>query len=535
MDNIQIDLSDNSNQQKIDLEFLNNSNDIKIIKDTYTSNNNLSSMNDSNKISSENPIDIKPNNTISSYFEPKEKIVPTDGLDLLIDQKKKKDIDNNSHNSNNLLNNIGNNNNNNNNINLNSDFSNLDSGEIKIEDIGLGQDLLNNDKKDSLSGSFDLLKNLNLDDNKNSKDNISEIKLDNIVNDNILGNNSNEANKNNNSNIFGGNNETKNENKNDNFFFSNYTTSAPEVPKKSFDQIQREKQDILFKLERLYKRGLPMTKRFSMESSLDEMQSEFDKLKSQRDIDNSLKFQRKMLMAFVTGVEFLNNKFDPFDVKLDGWSESMHESVNDYDEVFEELHEKYKGKAQVAPELKLMMMVGGSAFMFHLTNTMFKSQLPGMGDIMKQNPELMKQFASAAANTMGENNPGFGNFMGDMINDKFKKQPSMSQPSMDRSPPASSSMNMGPSMASNSMNTQNVNQRQDMRGPANLDNILNQLNAKDSTLREAERFENFSTASESDILNSNNIRSVNIGSQETKERRRKKKEARNEGGLTLDI
>ena len=78
----------------------------------------------------------------------------------------------------------------------------------------------------------------------------------------------------------------------------------------------------------------------------------------------------------------------------------MHESVNDYDEVFEELHEKYKGKAQVAPELKLMMMVGGSAFMFHLTNTMFKSQLPGMGDIMKQNPELMKQFASAAMKSM---------------------------------------------------------------------------------------------------------------------------------------
>ena len=54
----------------------------------------------------------------------------------------------------------------------------------------------------------------------------------------------------------------------------------------------------------------------------------------------------------------------------------------------------------MAPELKLLFMVGGSAFMFHLTNTMFKSQLPGMGDIMKQNPELMKQFASAAMNSM---------------------------------------------------------------------------------------------------------------------------------------
>ena len=55
----------------------------------------------------------------------------------------------------------------------------------------------------------------------------------------------------------------------------------------------------------------------------------------------------------------------------------------------------------MAPELKLLFMAGGSAFMFHLTNTMFKSSMPGMGDIMRQNPELMKQFASAAMNSMG--------------------------------------------------------------------------------------------------------------------------------------
>ena len=50
-----------------------------------------------------------------------------------------------------------------------------------------------------------------------------------------------------------------------------------------------------------------------------------------------------------------------------------------------------------------MLMVGGSAFMFHLSNTMFKSSLPGMGDIMKQNPELMKQFAKAAMSSMSSN------------------------------------------------------------------------------------------------------------------------------------
>jgi len=40
--------------------------------------------------------------------------------------------------------------------------------------------------------------------------------------------------------------------------------------------------------------------------------------------------------------------------------------------------------------------------MFHLQNTMFKSSLPGMDDILKQNPDLMKQFASAAVGSMNE-------------------------------------------------------------------------------------------------------------------------------------
>ena len=50
-----------------------------------------------------------------------------------------------------------------------------------------------------------------------------------------------------------------------------------------------------------------------------------------------------------------------------------------------------------------------------MTNTMFKSSLPGMDDIMKQNPELMQQFTQAAVNSMGDNNPGFGNFMNNFM------------------------------------------------------------------------------------------------------------------------
>ena len=52
---------------------------------------------------------------------------------------------------------------------------------------------------------------------------------------------------------------------------------------------------------------------------------------------------------------------------------SVHENLDDYDDVFEELHEKYKSKASL-PELRLILMLGGSGFMFHLTQTLLRVQ-----------------------------------------------------------------------------------------------------------------------------------------------------------------
>ena len=62
-----------------------------------------------------------------------------------------------------------------------------------------------------------------------------------------------------------------------------------------------------------------------------------------------------MLMAAITGLEFLNNKFDPFDLRLDGWSEQVNENIDDYDEIFAELHEKYKSKSNNGTRVKTII------------------------------------------------------------------------------------------------------------------------------------------------------------------------------------
>jgi hypothetical protein len=205
-------------------------------------------------------------------------------------------------------------------------------------------------------------------------------------------------------------------------------TSQPKLTK---DELLREKFKFLRKLEALEKKGVELTKKYNMESDLAEMQGEYEMIMEEKTKQNSVKFQGNMMMAVINGIEFLNNRFDPFDIKIDGWGEQINENINDYDDVFGELYEKYKSKATLAPELKLMFQLGGSAMMVHMTNTMFKSAMPGMDDIMRQNPDLMRQFQSAAVNSMAGTNPGFSGFMGGLMNPTG--EPSVPQ---GRGPPA---------------------------------------------------------------------------------------------------
>ena len=176
-------------------------------------------------------------------------------------------------------------------------------------------------------------------------------------------------------------------------------TYQEEQPSKGYTSIDEEKSDLLNKLARLEKKGFNVNKRLNAYSSVDELRSEVKRITYSIDVEQSLRFSKRMLIACVTGLEFLNKRYNPFEIQLDGWSESVMENSDDYDGVFEELYVKYRSKVNVAPEIKLIMMLGGSAMMFHLTNSMFKSVMPNMNDVMKQNPDLVKNMMSAVQNT----------------------------------------------------------------------------------------------------------------------------------------
>jgi hypothetical protein len=171
--------------------------------------------------------------------------------------------------------------------------------------------------------------------------------------------------------------------------------SGSNMPSEGYKTIEDEKADLLNKITRLSKKGVATSARLTIYSDIDEIRTEYKRMTYGIEVDRSIKFQRRMLVACVTGLEFLNDKFDPFDLELNGWSQNCMENVEDYDGVFEELHNKYKTKIQMAPEVKLIMMVGGSAMMFHLTNSMFKAAVPDMSKVMQQNPGLQQNMMDA--------------------------------------------------------------------------------------------------------------------------------------------
>jgi len=188
-----------------------------------------------------------------------------------------------------------------------------------------------------------------------------------------------------------------------------------EQPSNGYSSVDDEKADLLNKLTRLEKKGYSINKKLNAYSPVQDLRTEVKRIMYSIEVEQSVKFSRRSLIACVTGLEFLNKRYNPLEIQLDGWSESIMENVDDYDGVFEELHNKYKGKMEVAPEVKLLMMLGGSAMMFHLTNSMFKAAVPNVNDILKQNPGLAASMVDAVKNsrpggappvTMSEPAPG---------------------------------------------------------------------------------------------------------------------------------
>jgi hypothetical protein len=158
------------------------------------------------------------------------------------------------------------------------------------------------------------------------------------------------------------------------------------------------KLDMLRKLGELTKHGVKLSQNYSMNSDIKSMRYEYELHRSIRDKYNGVKWLSSMMTNICWGAEIANDKFNPFDFKLQGWSEQVNEDMDDYHDVFGELYEKYfKSGKPIPPELKLFFMISGSAVKFHLTKSTVHS-LPNVGEAIDKDPELAQNLRQQAAN-----------------------------------------------------------------------------------------------------------------------------------------
>lgn len=200
-----------------------------------------------------------------------------------------------------------------------------------------------------------------------------------------------------------------------------FSKAGEDIPKErassnlSEREKRRKKRMMIKKMEEWHEKGtVKHISHFNMDSNYDEVEDEYEGALEDKRKKDSIKLQGWWFTTVINTMEYGNALLNPFDLNLDGWGEQVSEDLDSYEEIFAELHEKYKG-GKMAPEVSLLLRLGFSAAVVNMSNKMLSSATPGFNDVMKQSPELMKMFTNAAMDTMSKQNSAF-DFAKTMLN-----------------------------------------------------------------------------------------------------------------------
>lgn len=174
--------------------------------------------------------------------------------------------------------------------------------------------------------------------------------------------------------------------------------AAPIAPEAQKMREEDEKLELLLKLRYLEQnRGVVLSKTYRYDSPIEDLRMEYALQQKNIDTREGVKTMRQFLVGGVTGVEYLNRRFDPIGAKLDGWSESVIEGIYEYDGIFERLHEKYQGSGKMEPEVELIGKLVMSAVVFHMTKAFFGNIAgPQFDNVLRERPGLVQEIFNAA-------------------------------------------------------------------------------------------------------------------------------------------
>lgn len=165
------------------------------------------------------------------------------------------------------------------------------------------------------------------------------------------------------------------------------------------------KRELIYKIQQLQNKLYDVEinpKTYTTADSLSELQSEFDRLTIIKNQKSTREWYRKILFGVTKGLEWCNHKWDPVGLKLDGWSTEIASNADEFDEIFDELTEKYGGtfglEKKIAPEIRLigLILYSGVTYSISQTLTSSYSNRPEFSEIINKDPVLRERFLKTA-------------------------------------------------------------------------------------------------------------------------------------------
>ena len=154
---------------------------------------------------------------------------------------------------------------------------------------------------------------------------------------------------------------------------------APPPPPMTSEETAHAKTAVLLELERLRGLGCRLTREYTMDSSLEEMEYEARRHVLMQEERNMVSTMKDGLRLFTGGMEFANTKFGPF-LNLTGFSQvvSTDLTAGKYNLVLMKLSRKYFSTPGVSssPEAEIAFALLSSAASHHFQRTYMQKMMP---------------------------------------------------------------------------------------------------------------------------------------------------------------
>lgn len=134
------------------------------------------------------------------------------------------------------------------------------------------------------------------------------------------------------------------------------------------DDEDLEKQELLYRIQQLQRDGYQPSKQMDMDSTIDEVRYELYRLTRDLNKDKSLKWYANSLITGSRMLEMANSKFDPFGLKLNGFSRNVTLNIDDFTPSLAAIHAQYSGRSTTTnPIVQLVMTLIGTLLFHHVS------------------------------------------------------------------------------------------------------------------------------------------------------------------------